>query len=63
MQDAFQIAVRRACRLAGCSRAAWYKPSTARDQSALRMRIRELAMARPRFGYNRIHILLRRGGA
>ena len=62
MQEAFQIAVRRACRLAGFSRAAWYKPSTARDQSALRMRIRELAMARPRFGYNRIHILLRREG-
>ena len=26
------------------------------------MRIRELALARPRFGYNRIHILLRREG-
>ncbi len=26
------------------------------------MRIRELAMARPRFGYNRIHTLLRREG-
>jgi putative transposase len=62
MQQAFQIAVARACRLAGFSRGAWYKRSTARDQSALRMRIRELAMARPRFGYNRIHTLLRREG-
>ncbi len=62
MRETFQISVRRACWLAGFSRAAWYKPSTARDQSALRMRIRELAMARPRFGYNRIHILLRREG-
>jgi putative transposase len=26
------------------------------------MRIRELALARPRFGYNRIHTLLRREG-
>ena len=62
MRESFQITVRRACRLAGFSRAAWYKPSRAKDQSALRMRIRELAMARPRFGYNRIHILLRREG-
>jgi putative transposase len=62
MRETFHIAVQRACRLAGFSRAAWYKPSTARDQSALRLRIRELAMARPRFGYQRIHILLRREG-
>lgn len=34
----------------------------ARDQSVLRMRVRELVMARPRFGYNRIHTLLRREG-
>ena len=62
MRDTFQIDVSRACRLVGFSRAAWYKPRRAQDQSALRMRIRELAMARPRFGYNRIHILLRREG-
>lgn len=52
----------RACRLAGFSRAAWYKRSTARDQTALRARIRELAYARPRFGYLRIWVLLRREG-
>ena len=62
MQETFQIAVARACRLAGFSRAGWYKKSTARDQSALRMRIREFAMVRPRFGYNRIHTMLRREG-
>jgi len=33
-----------------------------RDDAALRMRLRELAAARPRFGYNRLHILLRREG-
>ena len=60
MQETFQIGVRRACRLAGFSRAAWYKPSRAKDQTALRMRIRELALARPRFGYERIWVLLRR---
>lgn len=60
MREAFHIPVARACRFAGFSRAAWYRPSTARAQSALRLRIRVLAMARPRFGYPRIHILLRR---
>jgi putative transposase len=52
----------RSCRLAGFSRAAWYKGSTAKDQSALRLRLRELAHARPRFGYLRLHVLLRREG-
>jgi putative transposase len=54
--------VRRACALAQFSRAAWYRPSTAKDQSALRLRIREFAHARPRFGDNRIWVLLRREG-
>lgn len=52
----------RACHLAGVSRAAWYKRSRAKDQRALCLRIRELAHARPRFGYQRIHVLLRREG-
>jgi putative transposase len=38
----------------------WYRRSRARDQSALRLRIRDLAQARPRFGYLRIWVLLRR---
>jgi putative transposase len=52
----------RACRLAQFSRAAWYRTSVARDQTALRLRIRDLAHARPRFGYLRIWVLLRREG-
>jgi putative transposase len=52
----------RSCRLAGLSRAAWYKRSVAKDQSALRMRIRDIAHQRPRFGYLRIHVMLRREG-
>ena len=38
------------------------RPSTARDQTASRMRIRDIAMSRPRFGYKRIYTLLRREG-
>jgi len=50
-QVTFQVSCVRACRLAQFSRAAWYRRSRARDQSVLRSRIRELAYARPRFGY------------
>ena len=62
MLEAFGISRVRACRLAGFSRAAWYRPSRANDQSVLRRRLRELAHARPRFGFQRLHILLRREG-
>jgi len=56
------VKVQRACRLAQFSRTAWYRRSTARDQGPLRLRIRELAHARPRFGFTRIWVLLRREG-
>ncbi len=47
----FQVSCLRACRLAQFSCAAWYRQSCAKDQSALRIRIRDLTHARPRFGY------------
>lgn len=52
----------RCCALARITRASWYYRSHARDQNALRMRIREIAQARPRFGYERITVMLRREG-
>ena len=52
----------RPCRLAAFSRAAWCRKSRAQDQTALRLRIREFAHARPRFGFLRIWVLLRRDG-
>ena len=58
----FQSDVRRACGLAQFGRANWYRRTQARDQTALRLRIREIAHARPRFGYWRIWVLLRREG-
>jgi putative transposase len=48
--------------LAQFGRASWYRRSHAKDQSALRIRIRDLAHARPRFGSLRIWVLLRREG-
>lgn len=62
MLDRYRIPVRRACHLAQCSRAAWYRKSCAKDQSALRARLRELAASSPRFGYLHLHVLLKREG-
>jgi putative transposase len=62
IHERFDVSLRRACRLGGISRAAVYRESTAKDQSALRMRIRDIALSRPRFGCPRIHIMLRREG-
>lgn len=56
------VSIARAGRLAQIERAGYYRRSQAKDLSALTLRIRELAHARPRFGYQRIHVLLRREG-
>lgn len=61
-QATFGVKVQRACHLAQFSRTSWYRRSTAKDQRPLRLRIRELAHARPRFGAERIWVLLRREG-
>ncbi len=62
MHDRSQVSCRRACALAHICPNTWYFKSHARDASALRMRIRDIAQARPRFGYTRVWILLRREG-
>ena len=54
--------MRRACGLRRFNRASWYYRPHPRDDRAIRKRIVELAQARPRFGFQRIHILLRREG-
>ena len=61
-QATFDVKVQRACHLAQFSRTSWYRRSTRNDQMPLRLRIRELAHARPRFGFTRIWVLLRREG-
>ena len=53
---------RRACELAGLSRSVWSYRSRRREPSGLRARLRQLAADRPRFGYKRLHVLLRREG-
>ena len=61
-RDGFKVSERRACRITAVPRTTMRYRSQARDQSPLRQRIRELAAVRVRYGYRRIHILLRREG-
>jgi len=54
---------RRACRLAGIDRKALHYVAVKRvGEDELRERLRDLAWERPRFGYRRLHVLLRREG-
>lgn len=63
MREATGISIRRACRLAGLSRTTLaYEPEPDAENQTLQTRMIELAQERRRFGYRRIHILLRREG-
>lgn len=53
---------RRACRLVSLSRSRWQYRSVRGDDALLRQRLRELAAAKPRWGYQQLHVLLRREG-
>lgn len=54
--------VTRACGLIGISRSLYRYRSKRPDGTALRARIGELAVAKRRYGYRRIHVLLKREG-
>src|SRR6185436_12133116 len=58
----FLQAERRACRLVGLYRSTCRYASVRKDDLVLRQRIRAVAEARPRFGYRRIFITLKRDG-
>jgi putative transposase len=58
----FQVSERRACHVIPVHRSAHRYRSVAQDHTPLRMRLRDLAAARVRRGYRRLHILLQREG-
>lgn len=63
MREATPISIRRACRLAGLSRTTFaHEPKPDPENQALQARMIELAHQRRRFGYRRLHVLLRREG-
>lgn len=61
LQDALGVSERRACRIVGAHRKTVRYVSKKQD-SELVERIKTIALARPRFGYRRITVLLRREG-
>ena len=56
------VSERRACSIIGADRKSVRYRSRRDDDADLRDRLRELARERRRFGYRRLHILLRRDG-
>ena len=63
LRSAFDMSERRrACRTIGCVRMTVRYHSRRPDDNELRRRLRTLAQERRRFGYRRLHVLLRREG-
>lgn len=63
MQAQTGISERRACQLIGLSRSVLrYQPRASVQNTELQAQLVELAQERRRFGYRRLHILLRRAG-
>lgn len=56
------ISERQACRFAGFARSSQRYPTRRPPRSELRARLQSLAVLRPRWGYRRLHLLLRREG-
>lgn len=62
LRTAFGMSERRACSLVGADRKSMRYRSCQADDADLRARLRALASERRRFGYRRLHVLLRRDG-
>jgi putative transposase len=60
--QAHGLSERRACRLADLNLSTWQYRARRQARSTLRERLKELASQRRRFGYRRLHALLRREG-
>ena len=62
LRAAYRVSERRTCRAVGFARSTHRYRSVADEQAALRMRLKELAAVRVRYGYRRLHVLLLREG-
>jgi putative transposase len=62
LRTVFGMSERRACRIIGADRASMRYRSRRPADTTLRERLRQLAHERRRFGYRRLHVLLRREG-
>ncbi len=63
VRERYGVSERRACQLVGIRRSTLrYRSRPRPEEESLRQRLCALAAARPRFGYRRLHVLLRREG-
>jgi len=62
LRKSFEVSERRACAALGVDRSSVRYCSTRPDDALVRVRLRELAAIRRRFGYRRLHVLMRREG-
>ena len=62
MHDTYRVSERRACRVARVPLSTFRYESRLEPRTALRLRIREIAQVRVRYGYRKIRVLLNREG-
>ena len=62
LQATYEMSERRACAVIGADRSSTRYRSSKPDDGVLRARLKALAEERRRFGYRRLHVLLRREG-
>jgi putative transposase len=58
----YAVSIRRACEVVALKRSVYYYHPVRQLDAALRLRIKEIAETRVRYGYRRVYILLRREG-
>jgi putative transposase len=58
----WKVSIRRACRVLVVDTSAYHYKSRRRGQADLEKRIKEIAETRMRYGYRRVHVVLRREG-
>ena len=62
MMEGFGVSARRACEVVRLPRSTWLYRSRRVEPVALKQRIRDMARTRTRYGYLRMHAVLRREG-
>jgi putative transposase len=58
----WNVSIRRACRVLEFDTSTYHYTSRRRDQVGLTARIKDICMTRVRYGYRRVHVLLKREG-
>ncbi len=62
MRGDWNVSIRRACRVFLVDTSSYHYKSRRPGQAALELRIKEICQTRVRYGYRRVHVLLRREG-